>query len=121
MFISQNDYDALVNKTVATETALKCAQDEVSTLKTKLANIQDDYETKLKKKDNELELDVYEKTKELRNANDGLRIENNKLKAETDILKKAFENMGFDVKDMKEILNKLVDGIVSKNTVQLVK
>lgn len=33
---------------------------------------------------------------------------------------KAFENLGFDVKDMKEILNKLVDGLVSKNQIQLI-
>lgn len=33
---------------------------------------------------------------------------------------KAFENLGFDVKDMKEILNKLVDGLVSKNQIQMI-
>ncbi len=33
---------------------------------------------------------------------------------------KAFENLGFDVKDMKDILNKLVDGLVSKNQIQLI-
>jgi uncharacterized protein (UPF0335 family) len=40
---------------------------------------------------------------------------------EIEVLTKAFENMGFDVKDMKDILNKLVDGIVSKNTVNVLK
>jgi hypothetical protein len=45
---------------------------------------------------------------------------NNKTK-EAEILTKAFENLGFDVKDMKDILNKLVDGIVGKNTVHVVK
>ena len=29
--------------------------------------------------------------------------------------------MGFDVKDMKDILNKLVDGIVSKNEINVIK
>ena len=53
--------------------------------------------------------------------NNTLKEENAVLKSKVDILEKAFENMGFDVKDMKEILNKLVDGIVSKNTVNIVK
>lgn len=40
---------------------------------------------------------------------------------EIDILNKAFTNLGFDVKDMKEILNKLVDGLITKNEIKLVK
>ena len=47
--------------------------------------------------------------------------ENAVLKKEVSILNKAFENMGFDVKDMKEILNKLVDGLIAKNEIKLVK
>ena len=36
-------------------------------------------------------------------------------------LEKAFENLGFDVKDMKDILNKLVDGLVSKNEINIIR
>lgn len=50
-----------------------------------------------------------------------LEIENGVLTKEVEILRKAFANMGFEVKDMKEILNKLVDGVVSKNTINVVK
>lgn len=50
-----------------------------------------------------------------------VREENSVLKKEVEILEKAFENMGFDVRDMKEILNKLVDGIVSKNEIKIIK
>jgi len=50
-----------------------------------------------------------------------LKLELGNATKEVEILTRAFENMGFDVKDMKEILNKVVDGLVSKNTVQLIK
>lgn len=46
--------------------------------------------------------------------------ENAVLTEKVNILEKAFENMGFDVKDMKEILNKLVDGIVDKNKINVI-
>ena len=36
-------------------------------------------------------------------------------------LEKSFENLGFDVKDMKDILNKLVDGLVSKNEINIIR
>lgn len=36
-------------------------------------------------------------------------------------LEKAFENLGFDVKDTKDILNKLVDGLVSKNEINIIR
>lgn len=43
------------------------------------------------------------------------------LKKEVDILNKAFENMGFDVKDMKKILDKLADAVVAKNEIKLIQ
>jgi uncharacterized protein (UPF0335 family) len=46
--------------------------------------------------------------------------ENAVLTEKVNILEKAFENMGFDVKDMKEILNKLVDGIVDKHKINVI-
>jgi hypothetical protein len=69
-----------------------------------------EYESKVEKA-------VADKQKEINK----LAQENAVLKNENSILTKAFENMGFDVKDMKEILGKLVDGIVSKNTINVVK
>jgi len=50
-----------------------------------------------------------------------LRTENGIQKAKIDILEQAFKNLGFDVKDMKDILNKLVDGLIAKNEIKLVK
>lgn len=92
----------------------------------------EDCERKLKQKDedlasqkrileNELKVKIQEacRTKEIEISQ--LK-ENNGIQAkEIEVLTRAFENMGFDVKDMKDILNKLVDGIVSKNTVNIVK
>lgn len=56
-----------------------------------------------------------------REKNQQLLEDNAKLKAENELYVKAFDNMGFDVKDMKEILNKLVDGLVAKNAINLIK
>jgi hypothetical protein len=50
-----------------------------------------------------------------------LQKDNSVLEKEKEILTKAFENMGFDVKDMKSILDKLVDGLVSKNEISVIK
>lgn len=69
----------------------------------------------------EQDLVVQKATKELTDKLQKLTIESEGYKKEKDILTQAFKNLGFDVKDMKDILNKLVDGIVSKNQIQLVK
>lgn len=50
-----------------------------------------------------------------------LQQERNTYKARCEILEKAFENLGFDVKDMKDILNKLVDGLIAKNEIKVLK
>lgn len=49
-----------------------------------------------------------------------LTIENEGNKQKVAMYEKAFQNLGFDVKDMKDILNKLVDGIVSKNEIKMI-
>jgi hypothetical protein len=49
------------------------------------------------------------------------KLEAEKAKAENQILRKAFENMGFDVKDMKAILDKLVEGLISKNEINVIR
>jgi len=92
----------------------------------------EDCERKLKQKDedlasqkrileNELKVKIQEacRTKEIEISQ--LKEKNGIQAKEIEVLTRAFENMGFDVKDMKDILNKLVDGIVSKNTVNIVK
>ena len=43
------------------------------------------------------------------------------LESENAILKEGFKNMGFDVKDMKNILDKLVEGVISKNEINVIK
>jgi hypothetical protein len=49
-----------------------------------------------------------------------LTSDNQRLQKEIEYLEKAFSGLGFDVKDMKDILNKLVDGVVSKNEIKLI-
>lgn len=86
-----------------------------------IENLKKDQEILLERKDQEVENKVNEKTKYLSDEVQKLTIENNNNKKEVEILTTAFKNLGFDVKDMKDILNKLVDGVVSKNTVNVVK
>ena len=89
--------------------------------KKEIENIKKDHEIILKRKEAELDVKISEVTKESTEKIAELNLENGNLKKEVEILTKAFENLGFDVRDMKEILNKLVDGIVSKNTINVVK
>ncbi len=86
-----------------------------------IENLKKDNEIVLARKEAELDVKMSGKSKEQTDEIARLKLDNGNYKKEVEILTKAFENLGFDVKDMKEILNKLVDGIVSKNTIQLVK
>lgn len=81
----------------------------------------DDFYTLSSQKDAEVKVKVLNATEDSRKKIETLTIENGSLKKENEVLNKAFENLGFDVKDMKEMMGKLVDGIISKNTVQLIK
>ena len=69
----------------------------------------------------ELNKEIQDASNASKDENNTLKTENATLKKEVEILNKAFENMGFDVKDMKSILDKLVDGIVSGNKVNIIK
>lgn len=84
-------------------------------------NIIEDYKIKLTRKEQEVENKIHIATKELKEKLDKLTIENNNNKKEVEIMTTAFKNVGFDVKDMKGILDKLVEGMVSKNTINVVK
>lgn len=85
-----------------------------------IEDLKKDQEIILKRKELEIDVKVAEQTKELTTKVGTLTIENGNYKKETEILTNAFKNLGFDVKDMKDILNKLVDGVVSKNQIQLI-
>ena len=83
--------------------------------------IRKQYKDELDRLKANIDVEITKKTsslsKELSESNVKVKI----LEREVEMYTKAFENLGFDVKDMKDILNKLVDGIVSKNQIQLVK
>lgn len=84
-------------------------------------DLKKDHQIEIDRKDAEVDVKISTAVKEKDTKIAKLELENGIYKKEVEILTKAFENLGFDVKDMKEILNKLVDGIVSKNTVNLIK
>jgi len=75
----------------------------------------------LARKDFEVDNKISAAVKEVTVERDNMKMDLNNKTKEVEILTKAFENLGFDVKDMKDILNKLVDGVVSKNSIQLIK
>ncbi len=89
--------------------------------KKEIENLKKDQEILLKRKDQEIENKIHEATQTLKKEVQSLTIENNNNKKEVEIMTTAFKNVGFDVKDMKAILDKLVEGVVSKNTINVVK
>ena len=58
-------------------------------------------------------------TESTKNENIELKVENAKLNAQNEILNGAFKEMGIDVKSMKEIMDKLVDGLVAGSKVNI--
>lgn len=108
---------------------------EVKKLNDEIKNLQEQLKEEKKTSDNllkefeadkrilkrELETEIQKATAKKQEENNELLLKNAVLNEKVSILEKAFENMGFDVKDMKDILNKLVDGVVSKNTVNVIK
>lgn len=80
-----------------------------------------DHDIVIARKDAENDVKISEATKVLTSENSKLTIENGILTKEVDMLRLAFKNLGFDVKDMKGILDQLVKGLVSKNTINVLK
>ena len=147
MFITRKEYDELVKKADSAETKedprleqmrktieverkdfserLRISerehQEEIDTLQKNANNLKEDNKIIVARKDLELENKISVATNSLKAERDDLKMKLNNSEKEVSILTKAFSNLGFDVKDMKSILDKLVDGIVSKNTINLVK
>lgn len=71
--------------------------------------------------ENELAMKISQAVQEEKNKNIELEKSLSTAESKNEILEKAFENMGFDVKDMKEIMNKLVEAIVAKSQINLLK
>jgi uncharacterized protein (UPF0335 family) len=109
------------NESAVIEDKVKDLETSLDKITSEKSNLVKDHDLIIRRKDLEVDVKVSEATKELNAKVQKLELENGNYKKETQILTDAFKNLGFDVKDMKEILNKLVDGIVSKNTIQLVK
>jgi hypothetical protein len=119
-------------KDLAVETELKAKNRELvkisnglnkdlERLQQKHDSLEKDFESEKRILESELKMRINEATLELKAKNQKLETEKSIALAEVDILRKAFENLGFDVKDMKEILGKLVDGIISKNKINVIK
>lgn len=64
---------------------------------------------------------ITEATAELKKENTKLQIELGQIKKENEVMTKAFENMGFDVKDSKEMMSDLIKALGVKNQVQVIK
>lgn len=86
-----------------------------------VANLNEEHEIELKRATDAVDSKVYDATVKMRTENTALTIANKEAQKELEVMRKAFANMDYDVKDTKEIISKLVDGISSKNTVNVVK
>lgn len=133
MFITKAEYDALVKKAEGkgNEKEIKELKETIETLekdketmredrKREVANMDADCKVLLARKDAEVETKIANETKTLNEEISTLTIEKNNAVQKAEILETAFKNLGFDVKDMKGILNKLVDGLIAKNQIQLI-
>ena len=98
---------------VIDESKVKELESRIKELEQEKVQIRKDSESEKRIKENEIHIYVQKAVEDKNNENNILKSENATLKKEVEILEKAFENMGFDVKDMKDILNKLVAGIVT--------
>lgn len=94
---------------------------KINKLEAQIEQMKKDFASDKRILEAELKIKINDAVEKEKEKNNELKEKNSVLLKEVEILEKAFENMGFDVKDMKEILNKLVDGIVSKNTINVVK
>jgi hypothetical protein len=113
----------IINKNMFTKTIVKEVIDEtkIKELQQEIVQIKKDFQSDKRILEAELQTKITQSLQVKVEENNKIKEENSVLKKEVEILEKAFENMGFDVKDMKEILNKLVDGIVSKNEINVIK
>ena len=89
------------------------------TQRRQLEKREEDYNSQMKIANNELQMKINEAVEKEKAARMEAEMNLGAAKQEISILRSAFENLGFDVKDMKEILNKLVDGVISKNEVRI--
>lgn len=94
---------------------------KIKELQSEILQMRKDFESEKRIIQNEVGIKISTAIEEKEKENNEIKQKNAVLLKEVEILTKAFENMGFDVKDMKEILNKLVDGIVSKNEINVIK
>jgi uncharacterized protein (DUF3084 family) len=112
---------SLEEKVTIKDKSIKSLEEEIHNLKRQNISDKQDFESKVRLAEQEISIKVAKEVAETKKENQELEKQNAVMKKEISILEKAFENMGFDVKDMKDILDQLVKGIVSKNTVNVIK
>ena len=120
----EKENSEIVNLELTITTLRKAATDrdnadKIAELKHKI--IVKELDNKEKSIDQSVKLRIQEETANFTKERVELKSEIREREAEIKMLRGAFENLGFDVKDMKGILDKLVEGLISKNAIQLVK
>jgi hypothetical protein len=118
-WFKQEDIDKAVKEAV--DRVRKEKNDIIDDLRNENGRTAKDFESRERILKNEIQIEIGKAVEKEKQNTQLVEKENAVLKKEVEILEKAFENMGFDVKDMKEILNKLVDGLIAKNEIKLVK
>lgn len=131
--LSDQEYKALLAKIDEKDNseAVKPYKEEIQSLKKEIDTLIDNHARKIDqlKEDNKIAIErekastdvqIHKATESLKDENLKLTIAKSKAEQEAEILTTAFKNLGFDVKDMKNILDKLVEGLVAKNQIQII-
>ncbi len=139
MFISQREYQELVSKSENHDhlnSTVDSLNQIIASYDRDMKIFKQDYDRAIAQKDREkdeadrrAQVDkdtsvreaVEAVTDKLKQENTTLRIEKERASDRAAMLEKAFENLGFDVKDMKDILSKLVDGLIAKHEINVIK
>lgn len=116
-----NNIEVLKDEAISSERIIKELNKKIEELKQENKENEREFNSDKKILLREKEVEISKAIEESQKTLVKTQQENAVLKKEVEVLEKAFENMGLDVKDMKDILSKLVDGIVLKNQVQLIK
>jgi len=96
-------------------------REDIARLNRDIKNLKEDHAREIKNLNSDIDLRIKLATQSLIEEKNKALADKAVLQEKVNFIERAFTNMGFDVKDMKDILNKLADAVIAKNQVHIVK
>jgi len=96
-------------------------REDIARLNRDIKNLKEDHAREIKNLNSDIDLRIKLATQSLIEEKNKALADKALLQEKVNFIERAFTNMGFDVKDMKDILNKLADAVIAKNQVHIVK